>query len=78
NVTTDTSASNRSIAASANRILAYTASSHHRAVTGVRRRTVLVTLYSFFFQPKEGIQDQPRSRGLGDVYKFWLIFLLSR
>ncbi len=23
----------------------------------------------FFFQAKDGIRDQPRSRGLGDVYK---------
>ena len=24
---------------------------------------------SFFFQAEDGIRDQPRSRGLGDVYK---------
>ncbi len=23
----------------------------------------------FFFQAEDGIRDQPRSRGLGDVYK---------
>ena len=25
--------------------------------------------YNFFFQAEDGIRDQPRSRGLGDVYK---------
>ncbi len=29
---------------------------------------VLVWLV-FFFQAEDGIRDQPRSRGLGDVYK---------
>ncbi|VTU48858.1 hypothetical protein [Lactobacillus rhamnosus DSM 14870] [Lacticaseibacillus rhamnosus] len=29
----------------------------------------------FFFQAEDGIRDQPRSRGLGDVYKRqWLYF----
>ncbi len=29
--------------------------------------------FFFFFQAEDGIRDQPRSRGLGDVYKrqFW-------
>ena len=26
-------------------------------------------VFSFFFQAEDGIRDQPRSRGLGDVYK---------
>ncbi len=26
-------------------------------------------LLPFFFQAEDGIRDQPRSRGLGDVYK---------
>ncbi|VTU47353.1 hypothetical protein AMBR_DPAELIID_02786 [Lacticaseibacillus rhamnosus] len=25
--------------------------------------------FFFFFQAEDGIRDQPRSRGLGDVYK---------
>ncbi len=27
------------------------------------------TIVFFFFQAEDGIRDQPRSRGLGDVYK---------
>ncbi len=30
---------------------------------------VIYTLCFFFFQAEDGIRDQPRSRGLGDVYK---------
>ena len=30
----------------------------------------------FFFQAEDGIRDQPRSRGLGDVYKRQLLMLL--
>ncbi|VTU48276.1 hypothetical protein AMBR_DPAELIID_02795 [Lacticaseibacillus rhamnosus] len=26
-------------------------------------------VFFFFFQAEDGIRDQPRSRGLGDVYK---------
>ncbi len=33
-----------------------------------RRYYFLVVLF-FFFQAEDGIRDQPRSRGLGDVYK---------
>ena len=29
----------------------------------------LYIFYVFFFQAEDGIRDQPRSRGLGDVYK---------
>ncbi len=29
----------------------------------------LIVLSIFFFQAEDGIRDQPRSRGLGDVYK---------
>ena len=30
----------------------------------------------FFFQAEDGIRDQPRSRGLGDVYKrqTWVLY----
>ena len=31
----------------------------------------------FFFQAEDGIRDQPRSRGLGDVYKRQNILLSS-
>ncbi len=31
--------------------------------------TALEYAFSFFFQAEDGIRDQPRSRGLGDVYK---------
>ena len=30
----------------------------------------------FFFQAEDGIRDQPRSRGLGDVYKRQVVFQL--
>ena len=37
-------------------------------------------VFCFFFQAEDGIRDQPRSRGLGDVYKRqvckWLEYLL--
>ncbi len=29
----------------------------------------LLFIIFFFFQAEDGIRDQPRSRGLGDVYK---------
>ncbi len=29
----------------------------------------IVGVIVFFFQAEDGIRDQPRSRGLGDVYK---------
>ena len=29
----------------------------------------LLLLLNIFFQAEDGIRDQPRSRGLGDVYK---------
>ncbi len=30
---------------------------------------LFVFSFFFFFQAEDGIRDQPRSRGLGDVYK---------
>ncbi len=30
---------------------------------------VVVVFCFFFFQAEDGIRDQPRSRGLGDVYR---------
>ena len=30
---------------------------------------MFVNFFDFFFQAEDGIRDQPRSRGLGDVYK---------
>ena len=33
----------------------------------------LSSLRTFFFQAEDGIRDQPRSRGLGDVYKRQLL-----
>ncbi|VTU48035.1 hypothetical protein AMBR_DPAELIID_02791 [Lacticaseibacillus rhamnosus] len=30
---------------------------------------MLFVCFFFFFQAEDGIRDQPRSRGLGDVYK---------
>ena len=35
----------------------------------------MINLY-FFFQAEDGIRDQPRSRGLGDVYKRQVLFSL--
>ena len=32
-------------------------------------RTLVLTLTVIGFQAEDGIRDQPRSRGLGDVYK---------
>ncbi len=32
-------------------------------------RTLAPYVLLFFFQAEDGIRDQPRSRGLGDVYK---------
>ena len=29
----------------------------------------IALFFVFFFQAEDGIRDQPRSRGLGDVYK---------
>ncbi len=31
--------------------------------------TMYLDYFFFFFQAEDGIRDQPRSRGLGDVYK---------
>ncbi len=31
--------------------------------------SVVAVFFFFFFQAEDGIRDQPRSRGLGDVYK---------
>ena len=42
---------------------------------------IVILLSDFFFQAEDGIRDQPRSRGLGDVYKRQrqvLFFLLIR
>ncbi len=30
---------------------------------------IISVSFFFFFQAEDGIRDQPRSRGLGDVYK---------
>ncbi|MCD8653760.1 hypothetical protein LUB14_16335, partial [Klebsiella pneumoniae] len=35
----------------------------------VKKSRRLEIVLFFFFQTKNGIRDQPRSRGLGDVYK---------
>ena len=31
----------------------------------------------FFFQAEDGILDQPRSRGLGDVYKRQILYMIK-
>ncbi len=52
-----------------------------RSVIQTTESVIKITLYTeapiriyksdfyFFFQAEDGIRDQPRSRGLGDVYK---------
>ena len=38
---------------------------------------VILSLHQIFFQAEDGIRDQPRSRGLGDVYKRQSLATLS-
>ncbi len=43
----------------------------HRSIYTYESRMTLApyVLLFFFFQAEDGIRDQPRSRGLGEVYK---------
>ena len=41
----------------------------HNVPTSDRSKGIENKESSFFFQAEDGIRDQPRSRGLGDVYK---------
>ncbi|CUX17936.1 hypothetical protein BN3456_00244 [Clostridium sp. C105KSO13] len=37
----------------------------------------VLMLFFFFFQAEDGIRDVERSRGLGDVYKRQLLYVVS-